>query len=316
MQGGCSQHIRVRLGLCYFFAMLLILCVWHSYVRQQTKVYLRGLRSNTSVYQTSSTINALPPQNGITRKLSFLVAGVQKAGTTALFKYLQQHPHLSLPNWKESHFFDNETINWTAPDYTAYEFSVRLRTKSAIAGEATPIYIYWPNSLERIKRYNPDMKLIILFRQPVQRAWSQWKMTYASGLETKPFPWAIRKGRARLTNNSEMPGYHRIFSYVERGFYGKQLERVLQIFPRQQLLLLLSEDLKADPTRIIRQISRFLQVPAPEGEIKQLTSHVSRQADTGAVLDESDVTYLQSLYNNDLKVFGELSSLHIASWFP
>lgn len=299
-----SRDIWVRLNLlCFSVIMLLILSKWH------------GLHRNVSVGQNFNAIEATTQQNSGTRKLSFLVAGVQKAGTTALHDYLLQHPHLSLLKQKESHFFDNETTNWTAPDYMAYESRDRSQAELTIVGEATPIYIYWPTSMKRIRRYNPDMKLIFLFRQPVQRAWSQWKMEYARGSENKSFSWAIREGRARLITYNEMPGYHRVFSYVERGFYGEQLQRVLHVFPREQLLLLLSEDLKAHPTRIIQQVSEFLGVPEFKGEIKKFEPQVSPQPDNVTSLSETDATYLRNVYSDDLKHFAELSGLNITTWF-
>ncbi|MGZ6017918.1 MAG: hypothetical protein ACXWKO_04545, partial [Phenylobacterium sp.] len=87
-------------------------------------------------------------------KVAFIVAGVQKGGTTALFDYLGEEPGLSLSREKEVHFFDDEAQDWAAPDYAQYHanfapFDGRLR------GEATPIYLYWRSSLERIFAYNP-----------------------------------------------------------------------------------------------------------------------------------------------------------------
>src|SRR5215203_1796439 len=153
--------------------------------------------------------------------VSFLIAGVQKAGTTALFEYMRDNPAIGLPAAKELHFFDNETdIDWSRPDYGAYHRF--FPSEPACRGEATPIYIYWPNSLERIKDYNPEMKLVLLFRDPVSRAWSHWKMEYARGAETEPFSWCIRQGRGRVAGDRDTPGFHRVYSYVERGFYGRQ----------------------------------------------------------------------------------------------
>lgn len=109
-------------------------------------------------------------------RVSFLIAGVQKGGTTALFRYLEALGPVAMAPVKETHFFDDEkSVDWAAPDYAAYHaqfpaFDGRPR------GEATPIYIYWPHSLARIARYNPAMKLILLFRDPVERAWSQWNL--------------------------------------------------------------------------------------------------------------------------------------------
>ena len=271
---------------------------------------------HTSAGETRSNFRVVTNKNSYAKKFSFLVAGAQKSGTSALHSYLKQHPHLWLSTKKELHFFDDETIDWTQPDYKNYQPGVRAQSESIPAGEATPIYIYWPNSMERIKRYNPNMKLIFIFRQPVERAWSHWKKENRRRRERHSFSWAIRKGRARVTNSSEASDYRRYFSYIERGFYGEQLQKVLLLFPRQQLLLLRSEDLEADPTHVIRKISAFLQVPAPTGKINELRVNVARGSGSSAVLDEADATYLQNLYNDDLKVFAKLSGLDIAAWFP
>ena len=100
------------------------------------------------------------------KRVSFLIAGVQKAGTTALFDYLSEVPGLELPAVKEAHFFDDEErIDWAAPDYAPYH--ALFGAPDRCWGEATPIYLYWPNALERIRAYNPAMKLILLFRDPV-----------------------------------------------------------------------------------------------------------------------------------------------------
>ena len=172
-------------------------------------------------------------------RISFLVAGVQKGGTTALFHYLDDLPGVQMAPAKEVHFFDDETgVDWARPDYARLHAAFP-GADGRPRGEATPIYVYWPNCLERIARYNPAMRLILLFRDPVERAWSQWKMEYARGWETEPFAWCVRQGRARV-DSPEAPGFHRVFSYVERGFYGAQLARVFQLFPREQVLALRS----------------------------------------------------------------------------
>ena len=88
------------------------------------------------------------------RKVAFIVAGVQKGGTTALFDYLGEEPALSLAREKEVHFFDDEDQDWAAPDYGAYHAHFAA-PDGRQRGEATPIYLYWPGSLERIAAYNP-----------------------------------------------------------------------------------------------------------------------------------------------------------------
>ena len=101
--------------------------------------------------------------------VEFLIAGVQKGGTTALFSFLSRHPKLFLPPCKEVHYFDDESVDWQSPDYSRLDAYFRDRSSGQIAGEATPIYTYWQPSAERIQRYNPAMRLIVLLRDPSGR---------------------------------------------------------------------------------------------------------------------------------------------------
>ena len=165
-------------------------------------------------------------------------------------------------------------------------------------GEATPIYLYWPNSLERIQTYNPAMRLIVLLRDPVQRAWSHWRMEYARGAETHPFAWCIRDGRRRLFDAVPW-GHHREFSYVERGFYGEQLERLFALFPREQILVLKAEDLRASPGPILDQVRTFIgAAPAPAPVAREV--HVGRAMAYPSELTDEDVAFLRQLYASDM----------------
>jgi len=239
------------------------------------------------------------------KRVGFLIAGVQKAGTTALFDHLAEIPALELPAIKEAHFFDDEErVDWAAPDYAPYH--ALFGRPDRIWGEATPIYIYWPNALERIRAYNPAMRLILIFRDPIERAWSHWKMEYARGSETEPFAWCIRDGRARMAEAVPYPGFHRVYSYVERGFYGRQLARVLSLFPREQLLLLGSDMLRCDPTATIRSVCAFLGISAPAGEIAAKVSRPAADIDYRATLSESDVIFLQRQFVDEVERFGLL----------
>jgi len=247
------------------------------------------------------------------RKVEFLVAGVQKGGTSALFEYLREMPGLQLPDIKEAHFFDDEDgVDWRHPDYGAYH---RLFSDDGrVWGEATPIYTYWPNSLERIAAYQPQMKLILLFRDPVARAWSHWKMEYSKRKEANGFSWCIREGRERVrTGDPAAPGHHRVFSYVERGFYGRQIARLLALFPRSQCLFLRSEDLLARPDDILADVCAFLDQPPPVGITPRIV-HAARQDDDHGVLDPGDVELLTELYIADMKNFSDLTGIDARRW--
>lgn len=241
-------------------------------------------------------------------RVRFLIGGVQKGGTTALDQYLRAHPALEMASIKEAHFFDDESVDWAAPDYAVYH---RLfSAPDGLWGEATPVYLYWPQSLERIRRYDPDMKLIFLFRDPAGRAWSHWKMERDRGWETEPFAWCIREGRARLAS-ADPPGFHRVFSYVERGFYAAQLARALSLFGREQMLLLRSEDLSEDPDAVVTRVCRFLDVAPPELPLEPLRANVAAD---NAPIDPVDADYLRGLYAEDLRRFAELSGLDVEGW--
>jgi len=228
--------------------------------------------------------------------VNFVIAGVQKGGTTALFDYLGDYPDIALPDAKELHFFDDEGQAWSRPDYAAYH--ARFPDPGGRpCGEATPIYVYWPNSLERMAAYNPAMKLIVVLRDPVQRAWSHWRMEYARGVETQPFAWCIREGRQRLFD-AEPWGHHREFSYVERGFYGEQMQRLYGLFPRSQVLVLTSDALRRNPGPALAQVRAFLGLPrAPAPAPREV--HVGQKIAYPSALTADDVDHLRGVYAAD-----------------
>lgn len=236
--------------------------------------------------------------------VDLVVIGVQKAGTTALFDYLQEHPGFSLARTKEVHFFDDESVDWQSPDYGLYHQHFDLTT-GRVHAEATPIYIYWPNSLERLRAYNPAARLVLMLRDPVERAWSHWRMETSRGAESKPFAWCIREGRARLFESTPW-GYHREFSYVERGFYGEQVERLFAIFPREQVLILTADELRGDPNAALKRVSDFAGAGAPP-VVAHRDVHVGQQL--GRV-NAADVQFLRQLYARDAARLADLTGVH------
>jgi hypothetical protein len=241
--------------------------------------------------------------------VTFLIAGAQKGGTTALYDYLREAPDIALSRTKEPHFFDDEAQDWARPDYAAYHAQFD-DPAGRPCGEATPIYLYWPNSLERIAAYNPAMRLVIALRDPIERAWSHWRMEYSRGPETLPFAAAIRGGRMRLFD-AEPWGVHREFSYVERGYYGEQLERLFGLFPREQVLVVRSEDLRADPGPVLATLRAFLGLPPAEAPAPR-ESHVAVEMDYGSELTPEDAAFLRGLYAKDDARLAALTGISFA----
>jgi hypothetical protein len=200
---------------------------------------------------------------------TFLVLGAQKAGTTALFAYLREHPDVTGPAWKEVSFFDRHYargIRWYRGN-----FPLRGRRCAAV-GEASPSYLFHPLAPERVRAAVPDAHLIVLLRNPVDRAHSHYQHEVALGRETLSFEEALEREPERLAGEVERltsdPGYFSHawwnYTYVSRGRYAEQLERWLALFPRRQLLVLLTDELSADPRATYTRVLQFLGVAPHE----------------------------------------------------
>jgi hypothetical protein len=238
------------------------------------------------------------------QRVRFLICGAQKAGTTALADQLRRHPELCVPEQKELHFFDDESVDWSSPDYEDYHRNFKDSLPGQQWGEATPIYMYWTMAPARIWRYNSEMRLIVILRNPITRAYSHWMMERNRGAETLNFDQAIATEAVRC--RTARPQQHRVFSYQDRGFYSEQLRRLWHLFGENAVLILRQEDLRQFPQSCMNEICDHLaisRIPADE----QLESHVGQyetamSADSHAALREvfwHEVSQLESLLGWD-----------------
>ncbi len=220
-------------------------------------------------------------------RVSFLVAGVQRGGTTSLDAWLRQHPSVCMANRKEVHFFDSDDHFRSPPDYRGYHrlFSPR---EDALCGESTPIYLYWADAARRIWQYSPLMRLIVLLRCPAEWAWSHWRLERSRGAEALAFSEAIRQESER--SRAALPAQHRVFSYTDRGFYGEQIRRLRRFFPDEQLLFVKSENFFADPQRELDRICGFLGIGSMRFDVRE--QH-QQSADCG-VMPAADRAYLRA----------------------
>src|SRR5437588_1204622 len=198
-------------------------------------------------------------------RLDFIVAGSQKSGTTALHYFLKKHPQIALPDRQELHFFDDEEIFGRPPiDYELLDRHFRVRAGLALinrrrlAGDVTPSYLYWKPAMERIRNYNPHIKLVILLRNPVDRAFAHWNMQRFKDREPLDFLDALKEEPRRIAQPLTIES--RRFAYVDRGFYSEQLERVLQFFPRDQGRIVKFEDFRDRKQETLDGIFEFLGV--------------------------------------------------------
>jgi hypothetical protein len=189
-------------------------------------------------------------------RLDFILAGAQKSGTTALHSFLTRHPAITMGDQQEIHFFDDEEIFSGPVDYELLHKHYQPVHPSTITGECTPIYISWKPAVERIWKYNPKIKLLIILRNPVERAFAHWNMQRFKGREALDFLDAVKEEKNRATETA--PLQSRRFSYVDRGFYSSQLERVFKFFPREQVKIIKFEEFRNKRSETLNSIFRFL----------------------------------------------------------
>ena len=156
---------------------------------------------------------------------------------------------------KELHFFDRETDD---TDYKKYHANFQPNPEHRLIGEASPIYMYWETAPYRIWKYNPKMKWVLVLRDPVERAFSAWNMETKRGKEKLSFTEAIKKEPERC--REALPLQHRIYSYVDRGFYAPQVRRLFNIFGTNNCLVLLNEELRNNHKKTLHRVFEFLGV--------------------------------------------------------
>lgn len=242
-------------------------------------------------------------------RVSFLIAGTQKGGTSALDSYLREHPRICLAARKEVHFFDSETAHASGrPDYAIYHRFFTPRSPDQLLGESTPIYMYWRPAPARIRAYNPAMKLIMSLRNPIARAFSHWNMERSRGAEPLPFWEAITTESARC--RGAPGGQHRVFSYVDRGFYARQLERVWGCFPRAQTLILRHDDLAADPRAVLDRVCGFLGL-CPLPAVRERRVHATPYA---TAMTDRERRYLMDVYEPEIGKLERLLGWDCGDW--
>jgi hypothetical protein len=243
--------------------------------------------------------------------VEIVIAGVQKCGTTALHKYLCRHPQITGGHKKEIHYFDDTTVDWNCPDYAKYETQFPARRPGEMRLDASPSYIYLPHCLDRLRTFNPDVRLILLFRDPIERAWSHWAMATRNGRETLDFDAAIRAERGRIADYAPGDVGYKAYAYVDRGFYGRQLARALDLFPRNQILCLPSQALKTNPAAALTRVSTHLGI-ARFGQVQPL--EVNKGPGKPITMEPETRVFIQEMLQDDIQLFSELSGFETGHW--
>jgi len=223
---------------------------------------LSVIRAN---FRLTSPIRLLP---------DFIIIGAQKCGTTSFYNYLKKHPCIHSAVEKEVGFFDIHFqlgLNWYRGNFpTKIEkfFGENIERKKFITGEATPNYLFHPLVPKRLAKTIPNIKLIIMLRNPIDRAYSDYNMSVRAGVERLSFEDAIKNEAVRLEDEVEKffkNEFHigknfMLYAYLARGRYFEQIKFWQTYFPKEQFLIIQMEDFEKNRQKILKKTFNFLEL--------------------------------------------------------
>ena len=212
-------------------------------------------------------------------RVAFMIVGAQKCGTTALTRFLNAHPEIGMPRRKEVHLFDSAEYSpaWGPADIDARyrphfaEWDFAGGKEEPIFGETTPIYMFFRDIPAELQRYNPELRLIVLLRDPVERAISHYYMEKRRGGECRPLWQALLLEPFRLLFDGDLQhpeSAYRVQSYRARGLYSRQLRNLYLSFDPSRVLIVRSCDLLCRHDETLRRVFEFLGV-CPEVRVPQ-----------------------------------------------
>ena len=194
-------------------------------------------------------------------KVDFFIVGAPKAGTTSLYHYLDEHPQVVMSSQKEPDYFSDKAIHEQGMYYVKnrvntldnYE-SLFVQKESVVYGESSVSYLFYDNVAEDIKKYNPNAKIIIMLRNPIERAFSHYLMDYRLGLINDSFENII-------TKKSKHKNAHLFYQqYIEVSKYSNQIQRYVDFFEMENILFIDYENFKKNVSKTVDQVYDFLNI--------------------------------------------------------
>jgi hypothetical protein len=239
---------------------------------------MRDLRRSVAVKRTAKAISRAGGRVTAAARVTpaFLVVGGQRCGTTSLFKTLSAHPAVLTPVLhKGVHYFDTDYAKgpgWYRAHFPLRATAARVQRRTGVrplAFESSPYYMFHPLAADRIARDLPGVKLLVLLRDPVERAYSAHAHELARGFETEDFETALALEDERLAGEAERivadPSYrshsHQHHAYLQRGRYIDRLERLATLFGRDRLHVIDSHRFFAEPEPVYDGVLDFLGLP-------------------------------------------------------
>lgn len=250
-----------------------------------------------------------------------LIVGAQKSGTTALASFLAEHPDICVAPGKEVHLFDSPEFR-DSREYCDARYAAAFPNfrGQRVVLEATPIYMYLPVAVQRMRRYNPELRVIAILRNPSARALSHYAMERGRRSEPLPLAAAFAAERFRLWRSRGDLSWGsavRTKSYVDRGFYSRQIAQLLTCFPRDQLLLLRTDDLRDHHAATLEAVYRFLSIGRPETlpDAREIRPEAGDGAMTeGTMPSPMGSTLLALVYRREIVRLERLMGVDLSCW--
>ncbi len=236
---------------------------------------------------------------------NFIIIGAMKSGTTSLYKYMSEHPCILPASYDEIGFFDSNFhlgFNWYRSMFPRKKQMQMVKENKGISltGEDTPFYFWNIESRDRIKKYLPKIKLIVILRNPVDRAFSEFNNKIRNEELDVNFETYVKKEIQELMDDPiDISKFSHSSSIISRGIYVTQLEMWYELFPRNQILILNTNDLMNKSNKIQESICNFLNLPkfySNQVFFEKRSKYEKMKSDTRSRLEEFYKPYNESLY--------------------
>ena len=258
-----------------------------------------------NVYGITSFIRVLP---------DFFVVGVVRSGTTSLYYYLDQHPCVMKSAYDELGFFDSNFDlgwNWYKSLFPTImqKKKIEKRNGKFLTFDDTPFYVYNSTAVKRIKRNFPDAKIIVIFRNPIDRAYSNYFLGVNGGKEKRKFDDLIEEEMILINRRNKQVLFDETLSetYLGRGLYAEQLKVWFSEFPKDSVKIIKSEEFAENTQDIMKDLFQFLDLPEykiSNIEKKNVTKYPPMKKETREKLEEFFRSHNKELYNMLGKDYG------------
>ncbi len=253
-------------------------------------------------------------------KPNFLIVGAPKSGTTSLYQYLQQHKDIFMPQNKEPRFFCNYPTHLFEfgtkqyhPDIITNEDDYLALFEEAkhdsICGEASSDYLACDGAANRIYQWNKDMKIVILLRNPIERAYSEYQHSIAAKFQDLSFYESLRMEKERAIKL-----YDPIYSHVKRGHYWESVSLYLELFGTDNVKIILFEEFVNSTLRVVESVLTFLNLEPMKLDVTQHFNASTLNKEAMYSLTKQQLQTLQHVFKNDIEQLEKLIGKNLKHW--